>query len=112
MRQAKNNQIINLNYKVMTRKRYLKRMRQHEATFDRLWAKIVKDTNDHLDYYTKNNKPAADPDTRPLSTFLDSLCLSGAWIKDRIEGRTATHHHHTYRGSLTKKIRKALGYTL
>ena len=38
--------------------------------------------------------------------FVNNLCLSGAWIFDR-----NNHKFPRDRGSLTKKIRKALGYT-
>ena len=87
----------------MTKNAYIKRMKQHEATFDILWAKIVKDTNEFIEdnpevsmYSLQNN----------IEKFSDYLALSGAWIQDRINGKKPKE-----RGSLTKKIRKALGYT-
>lgn len=49
-----------------------------------------------------------------VEKFVDNLCLSGAWIYDRIEKQSGAPHslNPKYKRSLTKKIRKALGYTL
>lgn len=46
-----------------------------------------------------------------VNKFSDQLCLSGAWVQDRINGKSGVHTNSKYRGSLTKKIRKSLGYT-
>ena len=87
----------------MKKETYIKRMKSHEDKFDILWAKIVKDTNEFIKdnpdvgmYSLQNN----------IEKFSDSMTLSGAWIQDRINGKTWNN-----RSSLTKKIRKALGYT-
>lgn len=78
-------------------------MKQHEASLDKLWMKIVKDTNEFIEdnpditmYSFQNN----------IEHIIDGFCLKGAWIQDRINGKMPKD-----RGSLTKKIRKALGYT-
>ena len=42
-----------------------------------------------------------------VEKFSDYLSLSGAWIQDRINNR-----YPKDRGSLTKKIRKALGFLI
>ena len=89
----------------MTRKAYLKRMAQHEASLDRLWKKMVDDTNEHVRKHGGIDVP------NQIEKFSDSLILKGAWIYDRIQGKTCTTHNPNYRGSLTKKVRKALGYT-
>lgn len=91
----------------MTKEAYLKRMKQHEETMDRLWIKIVNDTNE----YIRSNKPESPPHNQ-IEKFSDQLCLAGAWVYDRSQGKTCTTHNSAYRGSLTKKIRKALGYTI
>ena len=85
----------------MTRDKYLKRMKQHEASFDKLWWKIVNDTNEYIESEKKSKTFAIGN----LESFIDQLSLSGAWIKDRLDETKMTD-----RGSLTKKIRKALGY--
>jgi hypothetical protein len=96
----------------MTEKAYKKRMAQHEATFDRLWNKMVDDTNAFIkDNPDKSFASLNNDGFYKLEKFRDALCTSGAWITDRINGYTATHHHPTYQKTLTKKIRKALGYT-
>lgn len=49
----------------------------------------------------------ADPSkyTSP-ERLLDRICELGAWGRDQVAGVSSTH-----RGSTTKKVRKALGYT-
>ena len=94
--------------KRMTKARYLKRMKQHEETFDRLWQKITFDTADFI----RDNPEISMYSMSKLEKFIDNLCLSGAWVHDRINGYIGIYSHDTYRKSLTKKIRKALGYTL
>ena len=42
---------------------------------------------------------------------LDDLALLTGWALDKLDGRN-TSIYKEYRGSQTKKIRKALGYTL
>jgi hypothetical protein len=91
----------------MTRKQYLKRMKQHENTFDMLWVKIVKETNEFI----KDNPETTTSSLNQIEKFVDSICLSGAWIQDRINGKSGVTSDPKYRGSLTKGIRKALGYT-
>jgi len=87
----------------MTKKAYTKRMKQHEESFNKLWTKMVDDTNEFIKdnpektMYSLNNN---------IEHFCDHLALSGAWIQDRINGKMPKD-----RGSLTKKIRKALGFT-
>ena len=86
----------------MTTGKYEKRMKQHEGTFERLWSKIVDDTNDFI----KDNPEITMYSLQRVDKFTNSLALSGAWIQDRINGKQRNE-----RGSLTKKIRKALGFT-
>lgn len=95
-------------YERETKEDFIKRMKEHENEFDVLWQKIVLDTNDFVEknpdinmYSLQNN----------VEKFVDQLCLSGAWVQDRIEGKTGVPGNDGYKGSLTKKIRKALGYT-
>lgn len=92
----------------MTKNAYIKRMKQHEQSFDKLWKKIVFDTNEFI---------SDNPDigmytmqSTKVEKLIDSLCLSGAWINDRIEGYSGVPSLKGYNKSLTRKIRKALGY--
>ena len=88
-------------------------MKKHEEKFEFLWEKIVKDTNDFIETNPKitmyNMKLYG---SNSISKFTDDLCLSGAWITDRINGKTGSPSGNNYKGSLTKKIRKALGYNI
>ena len=86
----------------MKRETYVKRMKANEERFDKLWRKIVDDTNS----YIEKNPEKTMYDLQSVENFSDYMCKSGAWIQDRINGKMPTD-----RGSLTKKIRKALGYT-
>jgi hypothetical protein len=90
----------------MTTKRYQKRMKQHEDSFDKLWKKIVSDTNE----FNKDNPEKTMYSLNNIQKFCDSLCLSGAWIQDTINGYIGTTNSTTYKKTLTKKIRKALGF--
>jgi hypothetical protein len=86
----------------MKRETYVKRMKANEERFDKLWRKIVDDTNS----YIEKNPEKTMYDLQSVENFSDYMCKSGAWIQDRINGKMPRD-----RGSLTKKIRKALGYT-
>jgi len=90
----------------MTKKQYIKRLQQHDKSFSILWGKIVKDTND----YIKDNKHNLGV-FNEAEHLTDFICLSGAWIIDRLNNKIGTTHSKTYSRSLTKKIRKALGFT-
>ena len=86
------------------------KMKQHSSEFGVLWTKIVNDVNDYL----KDN-PDKGFDAlmySPVEAIIDNLCLSGAWIKDRLSGISGFVGSDTYKKSLAKKIRKALRYTL
>ncbi len=86
----------------MRKATYIKKMKKHEERFDKLWGMIVEDTN----RYIEKNPEKTMYDLQIVENFSDSMCKSGAWIQDRINGK-----YPKDRGSLTKKIRKALGYT-
>jgi hypothetical protein len=87
----------------MRKETYIKRMKAHEERFDKLWRKIVEDTNKYIE---KNPERTMYEFQNNIEHFSDYMCKSGAWIQDRINGKMPKD-----RGSLTKKIRKALGYT-
>jgi hypothetical protein len=87
----------------MTAEEYCRRMKVHEETFDKLWMEIVKDTNSFL---ANDPKMAGNFSSNSIDKFTDQICLSGAWIQDRLNGYKFGH-----RRGLTKKIRRVLGYT-
>ncbi len=94
----------------MTKEQYIQKMEKHSKTFLKVWDEIVKDTNSFIEdnpkennyYYVRGSK---------VETLIESLSLSGAWIHDRLNGKIGIVSDKKYRGSLTKKIRKALGFT-
>ncbi len=86
----------------MTKARYQKRMKQHSETFQKLWNKMAQETNQFIE----DNPDIGMYSLQDIERISDSLAMRGAWIIDRINGKLPRD-----RGSLTKKIRKALGYT-
>ena len=87
----------------MKKETYIKRMKANEERFDKLWRKIVEDTNSYIE---KNPETSMYGFQNNVLNFSDYMCKSGAWIQDRVNGKMPRD-----RGSLTKKIRQALGYT-
>lgn len=87
----------------MEKEKYIEKMKAHQETFDALWMEIVEDTNKYIE---KNPEKSMYNFTNNVENFSDYLCTSGAWIVDRLNGKMPKD-----RGALTKKIRKALGYT-
>jgi hypothetical protein len=71
--------------KKLTKAQYEAKMKKHEQAFDKLWMKMVDDTNQFI----KDN-----PDIgmyqfqNSIEKFSDHLSLSGAWIVDRINGKS------------------------
>ena len=85
----------------MKKETYIKRMKANEERFDKLWRKIVDDTNLYIE---KNPDTTMYNLQNNVEKFSDHMCKSGAWIQDRINGKMPKD-----KGSLTKKIRNALG---
>ena len=81
-------------------------MKEHEDSFNVLWMNIVEDTNEFIESNPKLDTEKSSEE-RSIENMVNSICLSGAWIMDRLNGKYTND-----RGSLTKKIRRALGYTL
>ena len=94
----------------MKKQEFAEKMTEHEKAFNELWSKIVIDTNEFL----KENERLSEPigNIGRIDGFIDSLCLSGSWIEDRLNGFSGLPKTNGYNKSRTKKIRKALGYNL
>ena len=90
----------------MNKQEYLRRMKESEDSFEVLWMKIVNDTNEFIESNPKLDTEKASKESS-IEKMVDSIFLSGAWIMDRIKGKYPKDSK-----SLTKKIRRALGYTL
>lgn len=94
---------------IKTQKQLEKRIAHLHDIMDRhVWWKTV----DAINEYLKHNPEGLDPSFTKLERFSDSLCLKGAWIYDRVQSKICVTHNPDYKGSLTKKIRKALGFNL
>lgn len=97
--------------KKITEKELISRMTKHEKKFDKLWLEIVNDINQYLEDNPEENNFYPFLYTQ-IDEFIDSLCLSGAWIHDKLNRKKGIPGSSDYKGSKTKKIRKALGFNL
>ena len=95
----------------MTKKQLIKRMTAHERKFQVLWSKMVKDVNQYLTDNPEEKSFYPFQNTQ-IDKFCDSLSLSGAWVYDRLNGKTSIPHGKDYKGSRTKGTRKVLGYNI
>lgn len=93
----------------MRKQTYINKMTKHELRFNKLWHKIVWDTNEFIKTNPDINMHSLQG-TR-IENLIDYLIISGAWIEDRFNKKSGVTSSKNYRGSLTKKVRKALGYT-
>ena len=92
--------------KIKTLKQLERRMKQLENTYYvQVWNKEVLAINEFL----QHNGGITPPDF--IEKISDKRILDGAFIFDRIQNKICTHHSPDYRGSLTKKVRKILGFT-
>jgi hypothetical protein len=91
----------------MKKEEYSKRLQQHNKDFDELWAKIVQDTNDFI---SLDSQVTTSDQIEGVEDIVDNFCLSGAWIQDRLDGKSNDPCSEKYKGSLSEKIGKALGY--
>jgi len=89
----------------MRKNTYQKKMENHKKSFDKLWKKIVNDTNDFIE----KNPEISLYSFQDIEKFTDNMCLSGAWVQDRLNGKSPFVHK---KGSLTRKIKKSLGYNI
>lgn len=98
--------------KIKTKKQLTKRLIQLEQIFDKqIHKKAIKAINQYLD----NNPPFDDTDSVwniGIEKYREALILGGAWANDRLNGKLGTLHHHTYPKSMTKKVRKILGFNI
>lgn len=85
----------------MTKQEYIERMAQYETIQDEIWAMIVRDTNDFI----RDNPNPKIGELREVEGMAEGLCMSGTWIIDRLTGKNPLRN-----GSLSKKVRRVLGY--
>ena len=85
----------------MTKQEYIERMVQYETIQDEIWAMIVRDTNDFI----RDNPNQEIGELREVEGIAEGLCMSGTWIIDRL-----THKNPLRNGSITKRVRRILGY--
>ena len=85
----------------MNKQEFETKMKAYQNEFNQLFDRINKDVNKFAD----ENPTVTTYDMNTTEHFVDDICETGAWIKDRINNKIGK------RDSLKKKIRKALGFT-
>ena len=90
----------------MERSEFITRINAHRKSLNELWADIYKDVNE----FTEDGEKSII-DLPEANSLVSDLLFNGSWIDDRLHGFTGTVGSKTYNKSLTKKIRKSLGYT-
>ena len=81
---------------------YKEKLESHAKEFDNLFQRIVLDTNKLID----RNPDFVYQNDKDIESFIEDLMLSGAWIKDRLNGVK-----HLYnKKSNTNQVRNLLGF--
>lgn len=93
------------------KEKYLKRVEEFDTKHNELWTDLVIATNKYLDAVDEV-EAAATSNEKPLERVIDNLCLAGAWVHDRLNGKAGYRGGDKYGSSRAKRIRKILGYTL
>jgi len=97
---------------IKTKKQLNKRLVFLSESFDKnIRPKIVEAVNEYLEH----NEPMSKNEiiwNESVEKITDNLCLFGAWITDRLQGKYGFTSHPTYPKSLSRKIRKALGFNV
>lgn len=87
----------------MTDKKLLSQLKKRNKQFARVWQRTVNDMNTYLE--THETVQGYQLNTE-IENLADYMALSGAWLYDRSNGKQRKD-----KGSMTGKIRKALGFT-
>lgn len=93
----------------MDKKKFIKQLAVLHTQFeDELWPQVEKLVNS----FREEHEPTTPEYEEEIDKFIEHLCLSGSWLYDRIAGNSTNVGAKEYRKSLTKKVRKVLGFTL
>jgi len=84
---------------------YLNKMRKHDAAFNKIFMRMLKDTNAYAESNPTKTGYGMNSDSNNPLDVAEHLIFSGVWIIDRIEGNVNSNK------SLKKKVRKILGYS-
>lgn len=89
-----------------------KKLQNRIRQFDKLMSRTDAEVINFVEKYGVVSEYTLQGSLNNAKKLSDSLCLSGAWITDKLTGRSGVPSLPDYRGSLTKKVRKALGYNV
>lgn len=79
-----------------------KKLLKRDKQFDKLWSYIVDDINTFIEKNGVLDNHTVDTKLQNLDKITDSMCLSGAWMQDRLKGYTSWSGNN-YSRSLSKK---------
>lgn len=96
---------------VKTKAALEKRLKELNDRYDKeIHANMVEAVNSYL---THNSALSDNQITWGIyHKMADNICLSASWMVDRLRMYYGHPNSDTYRKSLSKKIRRALGYTI
>ena len=92
----------------MNKQEFLKELQNKYIEFKKIHYEIVDLVNEFLS--NEENQYAVD--TNYDLRDVEQLCFTYAWIVDRLNNRSSLVDGKGYNKSMSKKIRKALGYSV
>lgn len=92
----------------MNKQQFLKRLNKKIDKFEKLHYEMVALVRD----FTSDEENINTIDCAYELKNLDQFCFTYAWIYDRLQGKSGLYGGKGYNKSMTKKVRKAMGYTV
>lgn len=92
----------------MNKQEFLKELQNKYIEFEKIHYEIVDLVNEFL----SNEENQYTVDTNYDLRNVEQLCFTYAWIIDRLNNRIGFVGGKGYNKSMSKKIRKALGYSI
>lgn len=92
----------------MNKQQFLNKLNKKMNKFEKLHYEFV----DLVNKYISNEENINTIDCAYELKNLDQFCFTYAWIYDRLQGKSGLYGGKGYNKSMTKKVRKAMGYTV
>lgn len=91
----------------MTKKEFETKIFTYHQLLDDIFDQMIKDVN----FYIDDNGHTSIENIERLEPTIDRIIRMGGWISDRLNGFATYPNGNNYKKSLSKKLRKILGYT-
>ena len=92
----------------MNKQQFLKRLNKKISKFEKLHFEMVALIRE----FTFDKENINTIDCAYELRNLDQFCFTYAWIIDKLNGNSGLVGGKGYKSSMTKKVRKAMGYTV